>query len=102
MDAFNISSVPLRSLLNYLPVLGRGPVRSRVDSTGEAPMKNAYDPFIRGRFPVGVRTFQATDERDRIFPCEIWYPAAERYAGQDMARETQDSFIAPPFNRPRL
>lgn len=42
-----------------------------------------YDPFARGRFPVGVRTVQMQDTaRDRLFPCEIWYPAAERYAGQ--------------------
>ncbi len=34
-----------------------------------------YDPFIRGRFPVGVRTIRAHDTaRDRWFPCEIWYP----------------------------
>jgi dienelactone hydrolase len=37
-----------------------------------------YDPFAAGGFPVGVRTFQARDaKRDRLFPCEIWYPAAE-------------------------
>ena len=36
-----------------------------------------YDPFVRGPFPVGVRTIQARDTvRDRLFPCEIWYPAA--------------------------
>jgi len=34
-----------------------------------------YDPFVRGRFPVGVRTIEALDAaRDRLFPCEIWYP----------------------------
>lgn len=38
-----------------------------------------YDPFARGRFPVGVRTILALDRvRDRLFPCEIWYPAAEQ------------------------
>ncbi len=36
-----------------------------------------YDPFVRGEFPVGVHTIQAFDQaRDRLFPCEIWYPAA--------------------------
>jgi len=36
----------------------------------------SYDPFARGAFPVGVRTVHARDAaRDRIFPCEIWYPA---------------------------
>ena len=34
-----------------------------------------YDPFVRGGFPVGVRTIQALDAlRDRVFPCEIWSP----------------------------
>ena len=45
-----------------------------------------YDPFVRGRFPVGVRTLQALDAvRDRLFPCEIWYPAvaAERDAAAE-------------------
>lgn len=52
-----------------------------------------YDPFVRGPFPVGVRSFQARDEsRDRGFPCEIWYPAEAKYAGQELAPETQDSF----------
>jgi predicted dienelactone hydrolase len=63
-----------------------------------------YDPFVRGRFPVGVRTIQALDTaRDRLFPCEIWYPAAAQYAGQDLAPATQDTFTipaAPPW-RPR-
>jgi dienelactone hydrolase len=36
-----------------------------------------YDPFVGGRYPVGVRTNQALDSaRDRVFPCEIWYPEA--------------------------
>jgi dienelactone hydrolase len=52
----------------------------------------AYDPFIRGRFPVGVRTFQAADPaRGRLFPCEVWYPATSGHAGRDLARETQDA-----------
>jgi len=34
-----------------------------------------YDPFVRGPYPVGERTLQATDSaRNRVFPCEIWYP----------------------------
>jgi predicted dienelactone hydrolase len=34
-----------------------------------------YDPFASGRFPVGVRTIEASDRmRGRVFPCEIWYP----------------------------
>lgn len=55
-----------------------------------------YDPFPRGPFPVGVRTTEARDEaRERVFPIEIWYPAAERHAGQDLAPDTQDRFRFP-------
>jgi dienelactone hydrolase len=37
-----------------------------------------YDPFARGRFPVGVQTVHAHDaQRDRVFPCEIWQPEGE-------------------------
>jgi len=36
-----------------------------------------YDPFVPGPFAVGVRTAQIEDRgRGRVFPCEIWYPAA--------------------------
>ena len=52
-----------------------------------------YDPFVRGRFPVGVRTIQALDTvRNRQFPCEIWYPTATQHVGQDIAPGTQDFF----------
>jgi predicted dienelactone hydrolase len=75
-----------------------------IASSQKATETAAYDPFVRGRFPVGVRTFQALDAaRDRVFPCEIWYPAAAQHAGQDLAAETQDAFTipaAPPW-RPR-
>jgi predicted dienelactone hydrolase len=55
-----------------------------------------YDPFIRGRFPVGVRTIQPLDAaRNRRFPCEVWYPAAGQHAGQDIAAGTQDFFTLP-------
>jgi len=53
-----------------------------------------YDPFLRGPFPAGVRTLAAHDEaRGRVFPIEVWYPAALRHAGQDLAAETQDGFV---------
>src|SRR6516225_366283 len=53
-----------------------------------------YDPFLRGRFPVGVQTFEANDKaRDRLFPCEVWYPAAAEHAGQDSDPKNQDFFI---------
>lgn len=38
-----------------------------------------YDPIEPGPFGVGVRTFEVPDpDRARIFPCELWYPAASR------------------------
>src|SRR5438270_5192786 len=53
----------------------------------------SYDPFSRGAFPVGVRTVHADDKaRNREFPCEFWYPAAEQYVGDDFAAATQDRF----------
>jgi dienelactone hydrolase len=56
----------------------------------------AYDPFVRGLFPVGVRTVESLDtERNRSFPCEIWYPAAAQYQGQDLVLETQDVITIP-------
>lgn len=67
-----------------------------------APAAGEYDPFVRGRFPAGVRTMEAFDyERNRRFPCEIWYPAATQYAGQDLAPETQDLFSLPSHDTPR-
>lgn len=62
-------------------------------------MSETYDPFVRGRFPVGVRTIQAPDAaRARLFPCELWYPATVQHTGQDLAPETQDCSTAPPLN----
>jgi predicted dienelactone hydrolase len=56
-----------------------------------------YDPFRRGPHPGGVRTIEAIDAtRNRVFPCEIWYPAAPEYSGRDLAPETQDEFTVPP------
>jgi dienelactone hydrolase len=61
-----------------------------------------YDPFVRGRFPVGVRTAEALDTaRGRPFTCEIWYPAAAQHAGQDIAPNTQDSFDVPVSDTPQ-
>jgi dienelactone hydrolase len=67
-----------------------------------APRTDEYDPFIRGQFPVGVRTIQARDVvRDRLFPCEVWYPAAAQHAGQDIALGTQDFFTVLPGDTPQ-
>ena len=65
-------------------------------------MTSLYDPFARGRFPVGERTIPAVDRvRRRPFECEIWYPAAGQHTGQDSATETQDSFTIPPGDSSR-
>jgi dienelactone hydrolase len=50
-----------------------------------------------------VLTVHALDAgRGRQFPCEVWYPAAAQHAGQDTARETQDSYTAPLCDAPRV
>src|SRR2546426_8606033 len=68
-----------------------------------APRAGEYDPFVRGRFPVGVRTTQALDSaRNRLFPCEIWYPATAQYAGYDFASGTRDTFAVPPRDTLRI
>src|SRR5262245_3555758 len=65
-------------------------------------MMMTYDPFVRGCFPVAVRTIQARDAaRDRAFSCEIWYPAASRHADQDIAPATQDVYTIPVRNESR-
>lgn len=56
-----------------------------------------YDPFARGPHPVGVRTIEVADaERDRMVPVEVWYPATDRYAGQDVDDATRDAFELMP------
>jgi dienelactone hydrolase len=70
-------------------------------TAASGPTTGVYDPFARGRFPVGVRTVEALDtDRHRRFPCEVWYPAAGQHAGQDLQPETQDSFAVPPSDTP--
>src|SRR5689334_656032 len=55
-----------------------------------------YDPFARGDFPVGVRTIQVLDQgRNRLFPCEVWYPAGPQHTGQDLSPANQDRFSDP-------
>jgi len=66
-------------------------------SADATPRAGTYDPFVRGAFPVGVRTIVAPDTtRDCRFPCELWYPAAAQHAGEDSAPGTQDSFAVEP------
>jgi dienelactone hydrolase len=58
-----------------------------------------YDPFARGRFPVGAQTIDTFDSvRNRSFPCEIWYPASQQHVGQDLTINTQDTFTDPRHN----
>jgi dienelactone hydrolase len=60
-----------------------------------------YDPFVRGPYPVGVRTIQIRDNaRNRRFPCEFWYPATASHAGLDLDPATQDTFSAPASDAP--
>jgi predicted dienelactone hydrolase len=66
---------------------GNGPAQEQSTST------DLYDPFLRGRHAVGVITLGVRDaSRDRLFPIEVWYPAAQQHAGQDLALATQDVF----------
>jgi dienelactone hydrolase len=68
----------------------------------EPRLTDKYDPFVRGRFPVGVRTIQTLDKvRGRQFPCEVWYPATAQYAGQDLSPKTQDMFTVPMSDKAR-
>jgi dienelactone hydrolase len=60
----------------------------------------AYDPFARGPYAVGVRTFQWTDAaRDqRVLPVEVWYPATDAHRGADVAVATRDQYeLIPGF-----
>ena len=58
----------------------------------------SYNPFIRGAYPVGVRTVTAVDQSrgGRELAIEIWYPATGRYRGQDVDDTTCDRFVSAP------
>src|SRR5689334_8838171 len=54
-----------------------------------------YDPFRRGHAPAGVKTHTWRDSaRARDLIVEVWYPANDRYQGQDLDPETQDTYPA--------
>jgi len=75
---------------------------SQSSETTASPVGRQYDPFVRGRFPVGVRTIEALDTlRGRLFTCEIWHPATAQHAGQDIAPASQDFFTVPSGDAPR-
>lgn len=59
----------------------------------------SYDPFVRGSFPVGVRTADITDPaRGRPLSVEVWYPALDAHAGQDTSPATRDTYdLIPGF-----
>jgi predicted dienelactone hydrolase len=61
----------------------------------------AYDPFVRGVRPVGVRSAQLIDPQraNRPLLLEVWYPADSRYAGQDLDTNTQDAFTVLPLRQ---
>ncbi len=54
----------------------------------------AYDPLARGPLPVGVATVTLVDPTrgDRAVPTEVWYPATDRFADQDIGKDTRDHF----------
>ena len=58
----------------------------------------SYNPFIRGPYPVGVRTVTAIDHtrNERELTIEIWYPATEQYRGQDLDDATRDAVTFAP------
>jgi dienelactone hydrolase len=73
-----------------------------MSKTADQKLSKGYEPFARGKFPVGVKTIQAQDnKRNCLFPCEIWYPASAEYVGQDLAAATQDTFTIGPNGTPR-
>ena len=59
----------------------------------------AYDPFARGPYPVGVRSYELTDPaRQRSLPSEVWYPASEAARGRDLDPATRDQYdLLPGF-----
>jgi dienelactone hydrolase len=66
-------------------------------TTGASSRQDDYDPFARGQYPVGVRTIEVPDTvRGYRFPCEVWYPADARHAGQDLDLTNQDAFTDAP------
>jgi dienelactone hydrolase len=58
-----------------------------------------YDPFVRGPYPVGVRSAEVR-RADRPLPYELWYPATGRIFGLDLSPATQDTFAVLPGSTP--
>jgi pimeloyl-ACP methyl ester carboxylesterase len=53
-----------------------------------------YDPFARGPHPVGVQTRALYDasRASRRVEVELWYPATQAHAGQDVSPQAQDRY----------
>ncbi|HYG26636.1 MAG TPA: hypothetical protein VD906_07005, partial [Caulobacteraceae bacterium] len=59
-------------------------------------MSGIADPFVRGPFAVGVRSTEWRDDaRSRTLPMELYFPATDAHAGQDLDPATQDAFSLP-------
>ncbi len=59
-----------------------------------------YTPCDRGPSPVGVYSLALADptRQDRSLPTEVWYPAADGYAGQDLTDGSRDAYrLLPGF-----
>jgi predicted dienelactone hydrolase len=52
----------------------------------------SYEPFRRGRFPVGVRTIEVSARADRRLPVELWYPATDDARGRDVDAAHRDTY----------
>jgi dienelactone hydrolase len=67
--------------------------QGKAELLGPFTNSHEYNPFVRGPFPVGVRSMQLEDTaRNLVFPSEFWYPATALYDGQDISPATQDIF----------
>lgn len=56
-----------------------------------------YNPFLRGIYPVGTRSFEWTDaSRNRTLPVDVWYPATAQHLGEDLADATRDHYEVMP------
>jgi predicted dienelactone hydrolase len=58
-------------------------------------MSESYEPFSRGPFPVGVRSF-AIVRGERRPQVELWYPADDSFAGADVDPARRDMFQMMP------
>jgi hypothetical protein len=52
-----------------------------------------YDPFVRGPYPAGTRSFEWEDDtRRHSLPIDVGYPATDVYRGQNLDDATRDQF----------